>query len=189
MADKAHRKYDIGPPNLRPLDRSAVQKSYFFLEGKLYKTLRQDRPRDILTAWDFEGDRIADFVLSDAKKKMKNAYDTVEVAQLLNRHRARIQGYVSRGDINSPIRIHHKGMNSKGTPFSRMKWSEDDILALHEFMLTNGSGRPRKDGTMYAGARLPTRKELLALLRQQTMFYMRTESGDYIPVWSANNEV
>lgn len=189
MANGATRKYNINQPSFEPLERKPAQKAHFFLDQKLYKVLRQERAKDILTAWDYEDRKVSYFVMSDVKRHMKNAYDTVEVAHLLNRHRGTVQHYVSRGAINSPYRIHEKGMNSKGTPFTKMKWSEDDVLALHDYLLTNGGGRPRKDGTMYAGPRLPTRKELLAMMRQQPMFYMRTASGEFVPVWSAYDEV
>lgn len=189
MADEDGRKYNIGPPNLEPLKRTPTQKAHFFLEGKLYKSIRQEKARDILTAWDYEDDRIRHFILSDAKRHMKNAYDTIEVAKFLNRHRVTIQNYVNEGVINSPYRIHTRGINSTGHPFSKMKWSEDDILALHDYLLTNGGGRPRKDGTMYAGSRIPSRKELLAMMRHQPMFYMRTASGEFVPVWSAYDGV
>lgn len=189
LADEGSSKYNIGQPDFTPLERTAAQKAHFFVDGKLYRMVRQDRARDILSVWDYDEEKIAHFVLSDAKKRMKNAYDTIEVAKLLNRHRGSIQHYVSQGIINSPVRIYEKGMNSKGHPFTKMKWSEDDILALHEFLLTNGGGRPRKDGILYSAARLPSRKELLAMMRQQPMFYMRTADGEFVPVWSAYGDV
>lgn len=189
MADKASGKYNVGPPSLAPLERTATQKAHFFLDQKLYKVLTQDRAADILTAWDFTDKKIRQFVLSDAKRRMKNAYDTVEVAHLLNRNRMVIQGYVNQGKINSPVRIHEKGRNAHGKPFNKMKWSEEDVLALHDYLLTVGGGRPRKDGTLYSAARIPSRRELLAMMRQQPMFYMKTAQGEMVPVWSAYNEV
>lgn len=189
MADNEASKYNVGAPDFTPLDRRPAQKAHFFMDQKLYRVLREDRARDILTVWDYEEDKVSHFILSDAKRKMKAAYDTIEVAKLLNRHRATVQGYVNRGAINSPYRIYEKGMNSQGHPFTKMKWSEDDVIALHEYLLYKGGGRPRKDGTMYAGTRLPSRKELLAMMRQQPMFYMRTAAGEFVPVWSAYDEV
>jgi len=189
MADSTPRKYNVGPPNLKPLDRKKSQKSYFFLDDRLYRVLYQDRSRDILTARDMEKNKIVKFLLSDAKRQMKPAYDSSEVAKFLNRNRATIMGYVRNGKINSPMRIPRHGVNAAGKTFSPLKWSEADILALHDYMLTVGGGRPRKDGTLYAAARLPSRKELLAVMRQQPMFYMKTADGEMTPVWSAYNEV
>jgi hypothetical protein len=189
MAKKPSRKYNVGPPASQPLQRKPGQKAYFFIDGILYKLLRQDRANDLMTAWDYSKDVMVHLVLSDAKKRMKAAYDTVEVAQLLNRNRAKIQDYVLKGVINPPIKIHVYGTNATGGQWGTMKWSEDDIIALHDYLLTHGGGRPRKDGTLYAGARLPSRRELLALMRQQPMFYMKTANGEMVPVWSAYNEV
>lgn len=183
------RKYATAPPDLTPLNRTRTQKTYFFLDSKLYKVVRQDRAQDLLTAWDFEKEKLANFVLSDAKRKMKGAYDTKEVAKLLNRHHGTIRKYVNDGVISHPMTVSERGMSASNRPFFTMKWSEDDILALHDYLLTVGAGRPRNDGTLYSGTRLPTRKELLALIRQQPMFYMRTSSGEVVPVWSAYNEV
>lgn len=189
MAEQANRKYDVGPPTFEPLQRTKAQKAHFYLDGKLYKTLRQDRGGDILSAWSYEDNKMVHFVLSDAKKKMKNAYDTAEVAKLLNRRSSHIQSYVQKGAINSPYRVFSYGMNKAGQPFNRMKWSEEDILALHDYLLTLGGGRPRKDGILYAAARIPSRGELLAMLRNQPTFYMRTADGEFVPVWSAYDGV
>jgi hypothetical protein len=189
MAEHTSR-YNIKDPSKQPLlKRSPVQKLYFFLEGKLYKTLASYRAQDLLVAWDFEEEKTAHFLLSDAKRKMKNAYDTAEVAKILNRERRVVNQYVFEGKINSPKRIYLQGKNAYGHPFSRMKWSEDDVLALHEYLLTSGGGRPRKDGIMKPAARIPSRSELLAILKAQPMFYMRTADGDLVPVWSAYDGV
>lgn len=189
MADSTPRKYDIGPPKKDPLKRSKSQQKYFFMNGKLYESLRQDRSRDILMAKCHSDKKIVSLLLSDSKRVMRPAYDTREVAHFLNRTTRSISQYITDKVINEPIRIHASGVNAYGHPFARMKWSEADIIALHEYLLTNGGGRPRKDGTMYSAARLPTRKELLAMMRQQPMFYMKTADGEMTPVWSAYNEV
>lgn len=189
MAKQDDRKYNVGPPSFQPLKRTPTQKAHFFLDGKLYKTMRQDRSNDILMAWCYHDERMVQFVLSDVKRKMKNAYDTKEVTVLLNRTRPQLTRYIMEGVINEPYRIFSYGKNLYGHPFTKMKWSEDDILALHDYLLTLGSGRPRKDGIMYAATRLPSRRELLAMLRNQPTFYMRTADGDFVPVWSAYDEV
>jgi hypothetical protein len=190
MADKEASKYNLKQPGFDGLlERTKNQKSYFFLEGRLYKLLREIRPTDMLVAQDMETKKVCHFILSDAKRKMKNAYDTIEVARMLNRTRSVIQTHVLNGAINPPIMIHTKGKNMYGHPFGTRKWSEEDVIALHEHLLTVGAGRPRKDGILYPGTRLPSRKELIAMLRNTPMFYMRTASGEFVPVWSAQNEI
>jgi hypothetical protein len=191
--EKRPSKYSIGPPNYNPGKRTIAQKNYFFLDGKLYKVIRQDKGANLLTCRDFNDEgklgKVVTFILSDAKRRMKNAYDTGEVAGMLNRNHAVIQTYVNKGFIAEPVQIYPKGRNANGTPFFVRKWSDDDILALHEFLLTLGAGRPRKDGVQYSATRIPTRQEVLAMLRNQPSFYMKTSSGEFVPVWSAYNEV
>lgn len=189
MAKKPTRKYTITQPSFAPLKRSKAQKSYFFLDGKLYKKIREEHAPDLLTAWDYENNRTVSFILSDAKRRMKPAFDSAEVGRLLNRQSMSVKRHVREGNINSPVRIFSYGKNAAGEPFQWMKWSEEDILALHHYLLTSGVGRPRKDGTMVPACRLPSRKELLAMMRQQPMFFMQTADGEFVPVWSAYGEV
>ncbi len=189
MADSVPGNYNVGPPGKDPLKRAPSRKAYFFLDGVLHKSIRQERARDVLTALHCESEKIVKFHLSDAKRRMKPAYDTVEVGEFLNRNRYTVLRYVGQGRINEPVRLKMSGVNAFGHPFTRLKWSEDDILALHEWLLMSGGGRPRNDGILYEGARLPSRRELIARMKQQPMFYMKTAEGEMIPVWSAYNEV
>jgi hypothetical protein len=182
--------YNISQPDLKPLQRTQIQKKYFFLDGKLYKKIRQDRSRDILWAWDFGQEKTVAMILSDAKRKMKNAYDTVEVSQLINRSRSSVLIALMQSKIAKPKMVNIKSYpNARGKQWGQYKWSTENILDFHEYLLNVGAGRPRKDGTLYRGARLPTRGELLAMLRNQPMFYMKTSDGEMVPVWSAYNEV
>lgn len=184
-----HGLYNVGPPVYDPPPRTKAQKKYFFLDGKLYRKDFQNRTTNVLKAWSFDDNKVVLFVLSDVRRRWKNAYDTSEVARMLNRTPVSIQTHVGKGSIHSPKRIYAKGMNARGKPFDVMKWSDEDILALHSHLLTAGRGRPRKDGLVISAPRLPTRKELLAILRNQPMFYMKSSSGEMIPVWSAYDEV
>jgi hypothetical protein len=60
--------------------------------------------------------------------------------------------------------------------------SEDDIREMHTFLLTVSRGRPRKDGKPVISG-LPTKAELEATLRQETVLYIKTEQGEFSPVW------
>lgn len=190
MVDKNATGYNVKPFSYTPKPRTPGQQKYWFLDDKLYKTLTQDRAQDLLRAWSFDDDKIVEFLLSDAKRKMKNAYDTREVAAMLNRSSRMIQQYVIDAQIEQPRRVNYNGaVNKYGYPFYQRKWKDSDIIALHEYLLYSGAGRPRKDGVLYSATRIPTRSELLAILRNQPMFYMRSSTGEMIPVWSAYDEV
>lgn len=178
MAGSSGKKYSVNPPVKGILDRSRAQKSYFYIDGKLHQTIKSDRPNDILRAWCFEDKKLVTFILSTLRKQWQQAFDTIEVCRLLNRTKQNIASHVKAGAINPPYKI---GVQENG--FGHFKWSEDDVIALHEHYLTVGSGRPRKDGILSAAPRLPSRLELIAMMKQQSMYYVRDAQGNFVPIF------
>jgi hypothetical protein len=177
------RKYNVNPPQGKVLDRTRQQKLYFYVDGKLYKTIRNDRAADLCRSWGFIENRVVDFPLSIVRRQSQQAFDTAEVCKLLNRTKQNIFLHLRRGAINLPYKI---GVNGTGDPrieFGLFKWSEDDVLALHEHYLTVGSGRPRKDGVIYSAARIPSRLELIAMMKQNKMYYVQDASGNFVPIF------
>jgi hypothetical protein len=51
---------------------------------------------------------------------------------------------------------------------------EEDILEIHQFILEDGYSSD-----------IPSRSELLALLRHDTILYTKTTDGRFVPVWKA----
>lgn len=189
MADKEVKRYDLKQPGEVPLTRTKTQNKYFFLDDVLYRTVRENRVEDMSTCWNYVENKYEKFVLSDLKQRMKMAYDTADVSKLLNRKPAVLLNHIGKGMINPPIKIHQKGRTTQGKPFGTYKWRDADIFAMHEYMISAGHGRPRKDGTMGPPARLPSRRELRAMMNQQTMFYMKGPNGEMIPVWQARDGI
>lgn len=183
MAGQKGQKYNVSQPILQVLDRSYTQKRYFYVDGKLYKTIKSDRPADLRRAWSYEDNRVVDFVLSDVQRRGQQAFDTSEVAKLLNRTKKNIMEHLSAGAINPPYKIGANEGKEAKHQFGYYKWSEDDVLALHAHYLTVGSGRPRKDGTIYSAARIPSRLELVAMMKQNKMYYVQTADGSFVPIF------
>ena len=178
MADLKGKKYDVSAPNVGPLQRSVSAKKYFYVDGKLYKIIKSDRPNDLIRAWRYEDRAVVDFTWSVARRLMQQAFDTKEVCQLLNRTKKNILEHLAAGAINPPYKI---GEQANG--FGHFKWSEDDVLALHTHYLTVGSGRPRKDGMLSAATRIPTRMELVAMMKQNRTMYVRDADGNFVPIF------
>lgn len=178
MAGPKGKKYAVGPPVTEFLKRTAAQKKYFYIDGLLYRTIVANRAADIIRAWDYENKRVVAFVWSDAKRTMQQAFDTAEVAKLLNRSKKSVLDYVTAGAINAPTKI---GEQANG--FGHYKWSEDDVLALHGHYLTVGAGRPRKDGIINSAVRLPSRMELVAMMKQNRMMYIQDADGNFVPIF------
>lgn len=183
MAGSKGQKYNIGPPVTEFLKRTNNAKKYFFLDGKLYKIIWQNRAQDLLRAWSFEDEAVVQFIWSHARRHMQQAFNTLEVAKLLNRNKRNVLLQVARGNVKKPYKIYTQESDSERTEFGLFKWSEDDVLELHSFYLTGGNGRPRKDGMIRSAPRIPTRLELLAMMKQNRMIYIQDQEGNFVPVF------
>lgn len=145
---------------------------YFFLNNKIHKVLSASRAKDELIAWCYPDKKRVLYPYSQVKKNMENAYSIAQVSKILNRHRVTIQDYILDEKIISPQKIYPIG-NIDSTWFQYM-FSQKDILDLHEYLLESG----------YISD-LPSKAELLALLKHNLILYTKTEEGKFVPVWKA----
>jgi hypothetical protein len=146
---------------------------YFFLNGKIHKTISLSRAKDQVIAWSYADKKRVLYPYSEVNKSMGNAYTLVQVASMLNKHRVTIQDYILEEKIKSPQKIYPIGNNSSEGWFKYM-FSEADILDLHEYILESGHSK-----------NMPSRAELLALLKHSFILYTKTDSG-FVPVWKAD---
>lgn len=169
--------------NYRPLN-------YFYLDGKitgdgptiplLHKKLHINVSANVITAWCYPlGKRVA-YTYSDVKLRKGPAFTTKEVQKLLDRGRTTIERAIDTGAIEPPQMTY--GINAERRPYKYM-WSEKDVIALHEYMLTVHYGRPRHDG-LIAPKALPTMRELRALMRNEELLYIK-DGDEFKPVWRA----
>lgn len=100
---------------------------------------------------------------------------------MLMRTRKVLEEAILNGDIEAPQYTY--GLNEHKRKFKYM-WNEKNILEAHAFLSTVHRGRPRKDG-LITPAKLPTVRELRAMIRQEQIFYVRGEDGEFRPVWRA----
>ena len=154
--------------------RVGVQKRflYFFLNGKIHKVLKSSRAKDELIAWCYPDKKRVLYSYSLVSKGMENAYTLVQAGRILNRHKVTLEEYILVGKIKSPQKVYPIG-NPESKWFKYML-SESDIVQIHEFILEAGH---TKD--------LPSKAELLALLKSNVILYTKTNDGKYVPVWKA----
>lgn len=103
---------------------------------------------------------------------MKKAYTLREAAAVLNKHKITIEDYILDGKIQAPTKIYPISNPESG--WSKYMLDEEDILKIHQFILDDG----------YSSS-TPSRTELLALLRHDTILYTKTTDGRFVPVWKA----
>ena len=153
--------------------------NHFFLNGDLHKTLRTNRTENLLVAWNFKEKRRVAYVLTDAYKRRQRAFSTGQVAKMVHRHRDTVKKHIRARDIPMP----QTSMSLDGSDrMLKYYFSEDDVRDIYEFFKTVHRGRPRKDGkTTFSD--LPSKAELEASMRNETVLYTKNEDGEFVPVW------
>ena len=106
------------------------------------------------------------------KKHMQKAYTLKETASLLNKHKVTIEDYILDGKIQAPTKIYP--ISNPESEWSQYMLREEDILKIHQFILDDGYS-----------SNTPSKNELLALLRHDTILYTKTTDGRFVPVWKA----
>jgi hypothetical protein len=181
-------KSDGKRENARPKSRKL---NYFFLDGKLeengpvipllHKSLHINRGADKIMTWCYPLGKRVTYTYSDVKKRKAPAFTTTEVGKMLMRHPERIEIGIKQGFIPRPQ--HTYGLNEHRRMYKYM-WSEKDILNAHEYLSSVHRGRPRNDGRI-TPQRLPTVRELRAMIRQEPLLHVEVSPGEFRPVWKA----
>lgn len=162
-------------PRVKPL-------RYFFYRGDLHKKIHIHRPNDIVIAWNYPKGATERYVYSDVRRNGEQAFSTRQVEQMIGRSQKTIKNAIRDGMIRAPQRTY--GLNEERNGYAYY-WSEKDIMELHDYLKTVHFGRPRKDGRV-TPKQMPTASELRAMIRQGTVFYVK--SGDeFVPTWRAEN--
>lgn len=163
--------------------RRASDLRYFYLNGNLYKILRVVRALDQVEVWNFTEGKREGFVWSDVRKRAAKAFTLTQVAKMIGRHRVVIENYILEGHIRQPQKIYT--LTAEKRPGKYMM-SEEDVFELHDYLMTVHIGRPRKDGRVTPG-QLPTKAELRALMKHDTVMYVKTDNDTFVPAWKEND--
>ena len=154
---------------------------YFYLNDALHRALQINRADDTIIAFNFvEGKRVA-YNYTDVQRNKKHAYSISEVAKLVNRHVDTIKRHLRSGEIRKPQQAYALDDNTK---LGRYYFNDKDIKEVREFLKTIHIGRPRNDGQVTA-SNIPSITELEALLRNETVLYVKDKDGAFVPVWKA----
>jgi len=154
--------------------RRAVQKKflYFFLNGKVHKTIRTHRGKDELIAWCYSDKRRVLYAYSLIEKYAEMAYSIKQVGEILNRHKVTIENYILDGKIKEPEKIYP--ISNPQSKWTKFMLSQKDIIDLHEFLLEGGYSHT-----------LPSKTELQGILKHNLILYTKTGDGKFVPVWKA----
>ena len=163
--------------------RKSKTLNVFFLNGKLHKKLRIVPAADTIETWCYPDERRVTYTYSDVKRNYKPAFSTKEVAQMLDKSEETLENAIRAGGIEEPAIMYT--LSEKKHKYAR-RWSEEHIMALHSYMLTVHRGRPRNDGRI-TPSKMPTARELRAMIRQEQILYVKMPDGSFRPTWRAED--
>lgn len=159
----------------------SVPLRYFFYHGDLHKKIHIHKGDDIIVAWNYPQHKAMKHSYSDVRKNGERAFSTSDVCKMIRRGKDAVFKAIWEGNIQRPqITYNYNGMGEEHAFY----WSEKDIMGLHDYLRTVHIGRPRKDGGITTG-KLPSAAELRAMIRQGTVLYVKTDSGEFVPTWQA----
>lgn len=104
---------------------------------------------------------------------METAYTIVQVSAMLNKHRVTIQDYILEGKVMTPTKIYPIG-EPDSQSWSKYMFNQKNILDIHQHILDSGHS-----------SGIPSRAELLGLLKNNFILYTKTDEGKFIPIWKA----
>ena len=159
--------------------RKPARLRYFYLNGDLHKVLSVTRAQDLAICWNFPEGKRCGYVWSDIRKRHGKAFPLRKVAEMLGRRYDTVKRDIMYGRIRRPQRIYT--MDGNRNPGAHYM-SENDVYEYHDYLLTIHHGRPRNDGkiTPYD---MPSKMELRAMMRHDIVQYVKTENGEFVPVW------
>lgn len=152
---------------------------FFYLNGDLHQVLRVVKPSDLCYAWNYPKRTRVTYVWSDVQKNMQNAFTATETGKLLNRNRQVILQSIWDGAIEKPQMRYKMDGSFVDTIYML---SEDDVLGIHEHLVSLHRGRPRHDGIVVPMA-MPNRAEVRAMMKHDTVVYVKSENDEFIPLW------
>lgn len=165
---------------------------YFYLGDNLYRTVRVEKERDTVYCFDYqkyddEGKGPDDCIVMmpwiETRKRMQRAWTLREAAGLLWREPGTLRIYIRSGILE-----HKRGGRVWRLPEDRMYQraillNKRMILDFHDYLINTHAYRPRRDGYI-TPKEVPPRPILEASMAEGGDYYIKTDHGEFIPVWS-----
>lgn len=152
----------------------------WFLDGDLVRITHVSRAQGLVTLYNCTKGTNIVTTMVEFKRKRRRAYTVSEAAKLLNYHRKSIPRLVKKGFLPPPV----GELLGGETAFHHLSYySEDHIWEARNLMAQTHMGRARKDGRV-TNNKTPTEQELRAAMGDGLIYYVKDESGKYIPVFS-----
>lgn len=169
---------------MRAQDRRQVRhkwnlQAYVILNKTLYKVLTKVRATDRAVLWNFEKQQREVHSYAAVAQHGEKAYSLYDIGKMLDRSPYTLKGHIK--EFPAPYVIYSF---TQGKPHGK-RWDADQVMQIREVIANTHYGAPRKDGEIRPRA-TPSRQELRAMLNQEAVFYVQTQTGKFVPSWKAH---
>jgi len=155
---------------------------YLYLNGELHKVLQINRPADEIDLWSYPSARRVRYTYSDVKRKMEKAFTMAEAAAMLNRNKITLRRAMEAGEVDPPQYTY--GLNNPDKKIFQYMYNEKDIMAMHAVLASKHAGGTRRKDGLVTPKKLPSAREIRAMIRNNAVYYVKTDSG-FVPTWQA----
>lgn len=153
---------------------------YFFLDGKVYRLTHASWARDEAVAWCFDDERQVFFSWSAIRRHAQRGFTPKQVVKIIQRTKRQLDNYEDLGWIKKPVKV-----TLPDSGYQVRVYSEDDIFAIRDMMAELHRGRPRKDG-LIKPMNVPSREEIHAAIKYNAQLFIKTEDGEFVPLFEAD---
>lgn len=143
---------------------------YFLLDGRVHKLLGCHRGHDRVTAWDYEAGCVKIYSYLDVRRNYGKLFRTRQVAEMCWRSYYYLKNLMWRGELEPTFRTDRV-----------ILWSEEDVLKVHDYF----GHMIKMGGTQRHPKKLPTRTELRAMMNNDTVLYVQSKDGTFVPTFKA----
>ncbi len=145
----------------------------------LYKVIRSNKSNDLMVLWNFEEHRSETHSYVAVSNLAERAYSIQEVSELVGRSANTLRDRVN--EFPEAYRIY--SMTTNRIPCGR-RYSADQIMEIRDILAGIHWGKPHSSGRITATG-VPSRIELRAMLNHETVHFIQTKEGEFVPSWKA----
>lgn len=152
----------------------------FFLNNKLYKSIKEIKSEDYVRVYDFEQECMGVLSLSYTRRNLSKAFLIEDVSKLLRIPVTKIKSLIDRNIVSYPS---GRAYNQKTKRPLQWYWSEQDVFDLRDVLYDMA---PKdKNGDLYANVKLVGKAELRAAILGDAGYFVKSQDGELIKVWRA----
>jgi hypothetical protein len=151
----------------------------FFVNKKLHKVLWRSLAANLVEAWDYGARTKVTMLYTDFAALSGKALNTSEAAALMGVNTKTIDRAIYSGGIETPQKSYGLEVDELGswrpTGSDRYRYwfGIDDMLELHDYLLTTHVGRPRRDGKATPNPHMVSRAEVVAAMTDRMVLYAK----------------